>query len=811
MFKLLLLVAVVAATPVIELQLDQAGLRKTGSTFKSERSANTQWVHHCAAKTSAASVDCALPQARAYDHHDGNIAVQSAIYLINDDNKTGMWKKGSVNYNRRSEYIVKYDAADAAGNKADQVIFAIILDDQTAPVFNFGQKYTRECERTVTVNVPKPTATDNIDGSVAVTINGKSNIRQAIGFPFKQTTYSYSASDKAGVFGKNGRNNVVSATKVFTVQDTEKPTIHDKADWSTECKTGKVVQTPLTTCSDKCDHFKQVGVCIGTGRKQVKIAGTYSQFNSGHATGCEHRHHYLYEYKGADCVWTSNKQTLKSPHAFTNAFVRFQMAEYGNLEDSDFLLVQLKFYGTHGTSTEWIDTVKLQDDVLGWRWTTIMDAPGTGYFQYKGKTNTDWKTFNAEMQRNHREVQIRVTLRSNQNYAERHILDNMQVFGSECEDAFVAGRKGAFNVKYTCKDKKGNVATPTSTRITITDTTAPVVQYYGNHKIQHSAGVTMTHSNYLVKHTCRDSCCGNLDNKVKITWMTSGCTHATASTHGATVFNTLKPGTYYQKFTCTDCNGNAAKPVCRTIVNEDKKKPIITILGKDIMTIEATHDANYVDDGATCSDQVDGVISQDVEVSGDVVNLSKPATYNINYNCKDAAGNKADTIRRRVVVRDTTCPTCVVNGATKVTREASFTYNDAGAVCTDSISLGTNKEVVTNPVNTEKVGTYVVTYRIKDKAGNWNDGKCTGAKQYKRTVTVKDTLKPVIHLKFGSNTFHKSAATDKGVNGQANPAAKLMAETSSVNGWIVGAIASAVAGVALLALGSKQTTTSVPV
>merc|ERR1711896_77189 len=167
--------------------------------------------------------------------------------------------------------------------------------------------------------------------------------------------------------------------------------------------------------------------------------------------------------------------------------------------------------------------------------------------------------------------------------------------------------------------------------------------------------------------------------------------------------------------------------------------------------------------------------------------------YNINYNCKDAAGNKADTIRRKVVVRDTTCPTCKVTGASKVTREASFTYSDAGAV------------------STEKVGPYVVTYCIKDKAGNWNDGKCKGSKQYKRTVTVKDTLKPVIHLKFGRNTFHKSGAADKGVNGQRNPAAKLMAETSSVNGWIVGAIASAVAGVALLALGNKQTTTSVPV
>merc|ERR1711898_1348 len=199
-----------------------------------------------------------------------------------------------------------------------------------------------------------------------------------------------------------------------------------------------------------------------------------------------------------------------------------------------------------------------------------------------------------------------------------------------------------------------------------------------------------------------------------------------------------------------------------------------TILGKDLMTIEATHDANYVDDGA---------------------NLAKPSTYNINYNCKDAAGNKADTIRRKVVVRDTTCPTCKVTGASKVTREASFTYSDAGAVCTDSISLGNNKVQTRNPVN--------------NKAGNWNDGKCKGSKQYKRTVTVKDTLKPVIHLKFGRNTFHKSAAADKGVNGQRNPAARLMAETSSVNGWIVGAIASAVAGVALLALGNKQTVTSV--
>jgi hypothetical protein len=90
---------------------------------------------------------------------------------------------------------------------------------------------------------------------------------------------------------------------------------------------------------------------------------------------------------------------------------------------------------------------------------------------------------------------------------------------------------------------------------------------------------------------------------------------------------------------------------------------------------------------------------------------------------------------------------------------------------------------------------------------------CTykGAKAYIRTAIVKDTLKPTIHLSFGRKTFHKSSAADTGINSQANPSGKLMAETSSVSGWVIGAIASAVAGVALLALGSKKVATSVPV
>merc|ERR1711988_1801768 len=116
-------------------------------------------------------------------------------------------------------------------------------------------------------------------------------------------------------------------------------------------------------------------------------------------------------------------------------------------------------------------------------------------------------------------------------------------------------------------------------------------------------------------------------------------------------------GDYSVKYVCTD-GADLAATTCRTIRNVDHTKPVIQVLGSNEMTLEATHEGNYIDDGATCSDQVDGVISQNVEVSGDVVNLSKVGSYTITYNCKDSAGNAAPAARRTVVVKQTSCPTC---------------------------------------------------------------------------------------------------------------------------------------------------------
>merc|ERR1711871_39587 len=425
--------------------------------------------------------------------------------------------------------------------------------------------------------------------------------------------------------------------------------------------------------------------------------------------------------------------------------------------------------------------------------------------------------------------------------------------------------------------------------------------------------------------------------------------------------------------------------VCRNIYNVDHTFPIIQILGSDQMTLEATHQGNYIDDGATCSDQVDGVISQNVEVSGDVVNLSKVGTYTITYNCKDSANNAAPAAQRTVVVAQTSCPKCTVHGPENkdIIHEASFPYSDAGASCSDVIDgdvptlcftaayrvgvtgdgvvsyggvtatgekqdqwaggadrtgkgycdemegetdancvgktlaqctsettckwnqyspCGTSAAGSGNLINDNadsgsthagaQIGTYYITYRAKNTVGLYNDGEnCRGgAQEYVRKVTVKDTLRPVITLKYDSSSDGSGSETvaqgtfsaigdtttedlsqtdtlsdklypsvkdavyesqntfDDTWTGKGYCAAKadavnpntckflavaqctenaencewkavaehgLMAEesTSSVNGWVMGAIASAVAGLALLGYSTRRTAvaTSVPV
>ena len=111
---------------------------RTGINSKGNRFVE-QYSRTCAAGT-ATSTNCALPNAHAYDHHDGALTVVEVIKHVNDDsrpvaeanqivNGTGSFGAANgIDYSKRGEYTIEYDAVDGSGNRAEQLVFSLVLD-----------------------------------------------------------------------------------------------------------------------------------------------------------------------------------------------------------------------------------------------------------------------------------------------------------------------------------------------------------------------------------------------------------------------------------------------------------------------------------------------------------------------------------------------------------------------------------------------------------------------------------------------------------------------------------------------------------
>ncbi len=203
--------------------------------------------------------------------------------------------------------------------------------------------------------------------------------------------------------------------------------------------------------------------------------------------------------------------------------------------------------------------------------------------------------------------------------------------------------------------------------------------------------------------------------------------------------NKDKTGKYVITYNVTDCNGNKADEVKRTVYVVDTTAPVLKLNSGAAMTIEVG--SSFDDPGYTVTDNYDDVsdITPRVAVSGSV-NIHVVGEYTINYNVSDSSGNKAAQATRTVYVVDSELPALNMTGGDAVI-EVHSAYIDGGATATDNYDGDiTSKIVVNNQVKANVVGTYYVTYDVKDSNGN-------SAVQIKRKVTVQDKTKPVITLK----------------------------------------------------------------
>jgi hypothetical protein len=708
--------SVTKLAPGIVREHDQGLVNPNGKKVSSQQ----DWTQRCPAG-SATKANCPFPTAKAVDHQDQDVAVKRRIFLVDNDGVTANTEVAQVNFLKRSTYLLKYDATDTAGNHAEQVVFALILDDTTAPVITMcGKSHELVQAASKWQLCGDSTATDNIDGTISkftYTIKRGKNIVErevplgvARGIVNANKVGNYAITlavdDKAGIYGKGAQNNIATANKMVVVRDTLAPVI-------------KV---------------------LGFDNVKVQCGATYTD---------------------------------------------------GGALVNDQLDGQL--------------IAKVSGDIV----------------------NT-------------------------------HFVKD-------------------YKIKYSSSDAAGNKAEATRT-VQVRDTQKPSISLIGNEFMQISAGTKFVDPGFTGSDTC---------SSVK------------KSTEGTVNIN--KVGTYTLTYTVTDGAGNS-RSIRRKVAVEDKNVPVISLVGLESIETEATTKTEWTDPGATCKDPVDGNLNNQVEVTGNTVNLRIAGKYTIKYNCMDIAGNKAATVTRTVTVKDTACPVITMLGEQQVKVEASYPYSDAGATAKDpldgdltkavwsdgasvslfksfksamscheikrsypeattgsyQISSYANNQFVTNeawcdmhtvakgigkvgftyvkaadcaavglskaktitpsaatkfgavslcspndekynlahkrvtPVIHSHPGKYLVTYHVSDRDGN---KECSAPV---RTVTVVDTLPPVISLHLKGNLIQKSGA--------------LMEESqSSVNGWIIGAVASAVAGVALLGMSSKKTVVSVPV
>ena len=187
--------------------------------------------------------------------------------------------------------------------------------------------------------------------------------------------------------------------------------------------------------------------------------------------------------------------------------------------------------------------------------------------------------------------------------------------------------------------------------------------------------------------------------------------------------DTSKAGTYHVTYKVTDKNGVSTEKTITVTVkqNTGDLNSAPTISANDVtLNVGDTFDPLA---GVTATDKEDGAITltKDNVIANDV-DTSKAGTYHVTYKVTDKNGASTEkTITVTVKQNTGDLNSAPIISANDVTLNVGDTFDPlAGVTATDkedgAITL-TKDNIVANDVDTSKVGTYHVTFRVVDKNG----------------------------------------------------------------------------------------------
>ena len=199
---------------------------------------------------------------------------------------------------------------------------------------------------------------------------------------------------------------------------------------------------------------------------------------------------------------------------------------------------------------------------------------------------------------------------------------------------------------------------------------------------------------------------------------------------------------------------------------KDTPKIEMFILGQENLVLNI--DELYIEEGIILL--INNVDSLDYETIG-TVDTSIPGTYKITYKHKDKE------IYRTVVIIDNIPPVITLKGSKNISLAEGSTYKEYGYTASDNVDNDITDKVIVSGEVKKTVGTYTLTYTVKDKAENETsvqrvvkvnkklvEKQETGETKPKQEEKPKEYKNEVIDMIITNNGFKVTGTYDEKIN-----------------------------------------------
>jgi len=276
---------------------------------------------------------------------------------------------------------------------------------------------------------------------------------------------------------------------------------------------------------------------------------------------------------------------------------------------------------------------------------------------------------------------------------------------------------GVTQVTFRVTDGAGNTGTARAS-VTVADQTKPELVLSSGNTLVLSVGEAFVEPGY----TAQD----NVDGDITANVVRTGAVDVHVK------------GVYTLSYTVSDAAGNKSFAT-RSVTVQDAAAPVVTAPAN--IDVAATDAEGTADTESTIAAFLTGASALDAVDGALLVTHNAPRVFplgvtSVTFSAVDKSGNTG-TAQATVTVSDKDKPVLTLTDGAATRVGLGETFVDPGFSALDNVDGDvTAKVAVSGSVDTSKLGSYSLTYRVSDVAGN--EAIAT------RTVTVQDAAAPVV-------------------------------------------------------------------